>query len=114
MNTMLAKIQQIFENDGLKPLYDHIRNLLLGAILLAAGTFQMQHATYSPIDRVAGEFLGWGVVAIGVALTSLNFLDGIFKLAKFSHPLPYRLLLIIVYLVLAARLVMVLWAFRGE
>uniref|UniRef100_UPI003F490757 hypothetical protein n=1 Tax=Cupriavidus necator TaxID=106590 RepID=UPI003F490757 len=108
------KFQQFFENDHLKPLYDHIRNLLLGAVLLAAGTFQTQHATRNPFDQIAGDFVGWGVIVIGAVLTVLNFIDGIVKLARFSHPLPYRLLLIVAYIILAARLVMVLWAFRSE
>ena len=50
----------------------------------------------------------------GVILLLLNFLDGLYKLAKLNWHTAYQIAMTICYIALSVRLVQLILAFRGE
>ena len=50
----------------------------------------------------------------GVILLLLNFLDGLYRLAKVNWHAAYQIVMTICYVALSVRLVQLILAFRGE
>ena len=72
---MLRFLRQLAENDNaLKLLFDHVRNIGLSALVLGAATWKHDHArSGSAVDMVAVGLL----YAMGVFLFSVNFYNGV-------------------------------------
>jgi len=58
--------------------------------------------------------IGRGVEVFGVILLLLNFLDGLYKLARLNWHTAYQIVMSICYIALSVRLVQLILAFRGE
>ena len=57
--------------------------------------------------------IGRGVMLFGVILLLLNFVDGLYKLAKLNWHIAYQALMAILYIALSVRLIQLILAFRG-
>ncbi len=110
---MLKLLDKFVGQDRTKPIFDHLRNLLMCTLLLAAGHFQLEH----PVGMFAGStlqrFMGYGVVGIALILIVLNLLDGMCQLNKLRHPTFLKLGLIVAYIIIAVRVVVVTSSFRA-
>jgi hypothetical protein len=49
----------------------------------------------------------------GVILLLLNFVDGLYKLAKLNWHIAYQMLMAVLYIALSVRLIQLILAFRG-
>ena len=58
--------------------------------------------------------VGRGVELFGVILLLLNFLDGLYRLAKVNWHAAYQIVMTICYVAPSMRLVQLIPAFRGE
>ena len=58
--------------------------------------------------------VGRGVELFGVILLLLNFLDGLYKLARLEWHVAYQIVMTVFYVALSARLIQLILAFRGE
>ena len=58
--------------------------------------------------------VGRGVMLFGVVLLVLNFLDGLYKLARLDWHVAYQIVMTLCYIALSARLIQLILAFRGE
>lgn len=98
--------RMLFDEGGAKEIFDHVRNLLMGSVIIAAGSYAIRQAPDVEIFGVANlEIAGIGVAAIGFMLVGLNLLDGLFKLTRIGSPLALRIALVGVYVFLSMRLV---------
>ncbi|KAA0889950.1 hypothetical protein [Pusillimonas sp. ANT_WB101] len=111
---MLKLLEKFVVHDKIKLIFDHLRNLLMCTLLLAAGHFQLENPVGVFADSTLQRFLGYGVVGIALALIVLNLLDGMSQLNKLRHPFIFKLGLIIVYVVVAIRVVVVTSTFRAS
>ncbi|HUG56784.1 MAG TPA: hypothetical protein VL002_00940 [Candidimonas sp.] len=109
---MLKALEIFFAQEKTKPIFDHLRNLLVCTLLLAAGSFQLKQPFGIFADSVFQSLLGYGVVAMAVILILLNLLDGIYKLSKIRHPFIFKLGLIVAYIIITIRVVVVTSLFR--
>ena len=70
------------------------------------------------VDRLFGYLrhglIGRGVMLFGIILLVLNFLDGLYKLAKLNWHIAYQIVMTIFYVALSVRLIQLILAFRGE
>jgi hypothetical protein len=57
--------------------------------------------------------VGRGVMLFGVILLVLNFVDGLYKLAKLNWHIAYQMLMAVLYIALSVRLIQLILAFRG-
>ena len=97
-----------------KELFSHIEKLIIGTLIVSAGA----HVSSSEPAIVLFGYLrhgliGRGVVLFGIILLLLNFLDGLYKLAKLNWHAAYQVLMTFLYVALSVRLIQLILAFRG-
>jgi hypothetical protein len=95
-----------------KAIFDHLRNFLICAFLLAVGTNELKEHTSSFLGLIPTKFSGIGVIAIAISLIALNLYDGIRKISKTKHHLILTFVLIFLYIFFAIRVVQMTWDFR--
>ena len=106
--------QQIaFERAGLKAVFEHVRNLVLATLIIAAGVHANVYWPHMPALAVFEfEPWGYGVAAVGLILAILNLLDGLHKLARRNAPILLRVLVIMLYLFFSVRVAQLIYLFR--
>ena len=60
------------------------------------------------------SLVGRGVMLIGVVILALNFIDGLYKLAKLNWHVAWQIVMSLFYIALSVRLIQLILAFRGE
>jgi phosphoglycerol transferase MdoB-like AlkP superfamily enzyme len=106
--------QQIaFEGAGLKAVFEHVRNLVLATLIIAAGVHANVYWPHMPALAIFEfEPWGYGVAAVGFILAILNLLDGLYKLARMNTPILLRVVVIMFYLFFAVRVAQLIYLFR--
>jgi hypothetical protein len=94
-------------------IFDNIKNLLVCALLFAAGTSALRADYQQFIGVLVAGATGWGLIGVSAVLMFLNVSDGIRRLGKLRYHVAIQVLVSLVYLLIAARLVEVVWAFRA-
>lgn len=114
---MLRKNLDRFGNaldDGLtKTIFDHVRNFLMCAFLLAIGTTEFRDHPSQLITPAGGQYTGIAIIVIACCLFIINLVDGIRKLARFAWHRLLIVALIATYALVSLRLVEIAWHFRG-
>ncbi|WP_339540752.1 hypothetical protein [Pseudomonas sp. RA_5y_Pfl1_P24] len=111
---MLALWKRYFallENDLSTQIFDNVKNLLVCVLLFAAGTNTLVSQQDLFIGVFASSVAGWGLIVLSMLL---SVSDGIRRLAKLRYHLALQLLLILVYLVVAERVVEIVWGLRAH
>src|SRR3954463_9182559 len=98
-----------------KEIFSHVEKLIIGTLIVSAGA----HVSSSEPAIVLFGYLrhglvGRGVELFGLILLLLNFLDGLYKLAKLDWHVAYQLVMSLCYITLSVRLIQLILAFRGE
>ena len=88
-----------------KGIFEHARNLLMCATLLALGLVARTRSD----DLLGGSLLkgvtGWGVIAVATALALLNLVMGVIRLRQWKHWKLWSAALLAAYAVIALRVV---------
>ncbi|WP_339530958.1 MULTISPECIES: hypothetical protein [unclassified Pseudomonas] len=111
MHALWKRYLALLENDLSTQIFDNVKNLLVCALLFAAGTNTLVGQQDLFIGVFASSVAGWGLIVLSMLL---NVSDGIRRLAKLRYHLALQLLLILVYLVVAERVVEIVWGFRAH
>lgn len=98
-----------------KEIFGHVEKMIIGTLIVSAGA----HVSSTEPAIVLFGYLrhglvGRGVELFGVVLLILNFLDGLYKLARLDWHAAYQIAMSICYVVLSVRLIQLILAFRGE
>ena len=98
-----------------KELFSHVEKMIIGTLIVSAGA-HVSSADPSVIlfGYLPHVVIGRGVILFGVILLLLNFVDGLYKLAKLNWHIAYQILMAIIYFSLSIRLIQLILAFRGE
>ena len=105
---------RLFDQGSLKELFDHVRNLLMATLIIAAGSYAIsQAATVELFGALDVEFSGYIVLAIGVFLAVLNALNGLHQLNKQQWHIGFRIGAIILYFVVTVRILQLVVALRN-
>lgn len=107
------KLLELVDADSTKAVFDHVRNVLMCALLIAAGVFESQQRVGLISDVTAGEFVGWGLVSIGIVLALFNLLAGLSQLSKLPYHRLWMALVLVAYVLASVRGVVVLTVFRA-
>jgi len=101
-------------DDGLsKAIFDHMRNFLMCAFLLAIGTAEFRYHKYPLFDFIPEYFSGLGIIAISFMLIGLNLYDGIRKISKSKYHFILTVVLVTIYLSMSVRVIELTWSFRS-
>jgi hypothetical protein len=97
-----------------KEIFSYVEKMIIGTLIVSAGA----HVSSNEPAIVLFGYLrhglvGRGIEIFGVVLLLLNFLDGLYKLARLSWHTAYQILLSLCYIALSVRLVQLIMAFRG-
>jgi len=95
-----------------KAVFDHLRNFLICAFLLAIGTNEFREHTSILFGLISSQYSGLGVIAISCLLIALNLYDGIRKISRTKYHVIFTIILIVLYLFLSIRVVEMAWNFR--
>jgi len=107
-----------FYSENLEPLskelFSHVEKLIVGTLIISAGA----HVSSTEPAIVLFGYLrhgliGRGVMLFGVILLLLNFVDGLYKLAKLNWHIAYQTAMAVLYVALSIRLIQLILAFRG-
>ncbi|KGF62677.1 hypothetical protein [Pseudomonas lutea] len=113
MRKIWARYVALLEQDFSTQIFDNIKNLLVCALLFAAGTSALRADYQQFIGVLVAGATGWGLIGVSAVLMFLNVSDGIRRLGKLRYHVAIQVLVSLVYLLIAARLVEVVWAFRA-
>lgn len=113
MAELLRHICRLLDNGLNKDVFDNLRNFLMCSLLLAAGSSTLTGDGKVFFGLFAAHMAGVGLIALAVFLMLLNMADGLRKLAKARHPLLLQIILCLVYMLLAVRVVEIVWQFRA-
>ena len=97
-----------------KEVFDHIRNYLVCALILAIGTSEIKQHSSLLFGLMPGKYSGVAVVAFSFALIALNLYDGIRKLSRSRYHRALTICLVILYIFLSVRVVEMAWHYRFE
>jgi hypothetical protein len=104
---------RLFDEGGLKGLFDHVRNLLMATLIIAAGGYVIrQAATIELFGVLYDELTGYIVLAIGAFLGILNALYGLYQLNKQKWHIGIRIVVIVIYVVGTLRLIQLVVVLR--
>lgn len=104
----------LLDNDLNTKIFDNIKNLLVCALLFAAGSNALHSHHELFLGLFGSSLTGWGLIAVSGGLMLLNISDGLRKLSKLRYHTLLQALLCLLYLVLAVRLVEIVWSFRAD
>lgn len=98
-----------------KEVSSHVEKMIIGTLIVSAGAHV---SSADPAIELFGYLrhglVGRGVELFGVILLVLNFLDGLYKLAKLEWHVAYQIVMTVCYVALSVRLIQLILAFRGE
>ena len=97
-----------------KEIFSHVEKMIIGTLIVSAGA----HVSSNEPAIVLFGYLrhglvGRGVMLFGVILLLLNFVDGLYKLARLNWHMAYQVLMSFLYIALSVRLIQLILAFRA-
>jgi hypothetical protein len=98
-----------------KEMFGYVEKMIIGTLIVSAGA----HVSSNEPAIVLFGYLrhglvGRGVMLFGVILLVLNFLDGLYKLARLDWHIAYQVVMTVCYIALSVRLIQLIMAFRAE
>ena len=107
--------RKLIDEGGLKELFEHVKNLLMATLVMAAGSYGIKQAAVLEVFGVFDVgFSGYVVLAIGVLLAVLNAINGFHKLNKQQWHVGFRVAAIFIYFVVTMRLVQLVVMLRSS
>ena len=109
---IIRQINTALDRGLAKSVFDHIRNFLMCAFLLAIGTAEFTQQTNLFLGLVSSQYSGTGVIGLSIILICLNLYDGIRKISRTKYHLILTIVLISIYIFLSIRVIEMTWDFR--
>ena len=98
-----------------KEIFSHVEKMIIGTLIVSAGAHvSSNEPAIALFGYLRHGLIGRGVELFGVILLVLNFLDGLYKLARLEWHAAYQIVMTFCYVALSVRLIQLILAFRGE
>ena len=98
-----------------KEIISHIEKMIIGTLIVSAGAHvSSQEPAVQLFGYLRHSLVGRGVMLVGVIILLLNFVDGLYKLAKVNWHVAWQIVMSVCYVALSIRLIQLILAFRGE
>jgi hypothetical protein len=98
-----------------KELVSHIEKIIIGTLIVSAGAHvSSNEPSIQLFGYLRHSLIGRGVMLVGVIVLLLNFVDGLYKLAKVNWHVAWQIVMSVFYIALSVRLIQLILAFRGE
>jgi len=97
-----------------KEMVSHIEKLIIGTLIVSAGAHvSSDEPSIQLFGYLRHSLVGRGVMLIGVVILALNFIDGLYKLAKVNRHVAWQIVMSFFYIAVSVRLIQLILAFRG-
>ncbi|MDF9619506.1 hypothetical protein P5705_17815 [Pseudomonas entomophila] len=113
MRRLWRKYLDLLEADLSTKVFDNFKNLLVCALLFAAGTEAIHGDHQILLGLWVSSLSGWGLILVSAVLLLLNVSDTLHRLAKLPYHTVLQVVLCLLYLILASRVVEIVWSFRA-
>ena len=105
-----ANVEPIF-----KEIVSHIEKIIIGTLIVSAGApVSSNEPSIQLFGYLRHSLVGRGVMLIGIIVLLLNFIDGLYKLAKVNWHVAWQIVMSVFYIALSVRMIQLILAFRGE
>lgn len=98
-----------------KEIVSHIEKIIIGTLIVSAGAHVSSN---EPAIQLFGylrhSLVGRGVMLVGVIILLLNFIDGLYRLARVNWHVAWQIVMSVFYIALSVRMIQLILAFRGE
>jgi type IV secretory pathway VirB2 component (pilin) len=107
-----------FYAENVEPVYkemvSHIEKLIIGTLIVSAGAHvSSEEPAVQLFGYLRHSLVGRGVMLVGVIVLALNFIDGLYKLARVNWHVAWQIVMSFFYIALSVRLIQLILAFRG-
>jgi hypothetical protein len=113
MKKLWKQYLALLEKDLSAKVFDNVKNLLVCALLFAAGTSALRGEHPVLLGLLGSQVAGWSLIAISAVLLFLNISDGLHRVARQRYHVVILVVLWVFYLVVAVRIVEIVWNFRS-
>lgn len=114
MQKLWRRYLSLLDNDLNTKIFDNIKNLLVCAFLFAAGTNALNSNPRMFLGVFGSTATGSGLILLSAVLMVMNISDGLRRLSRLRHHVAFQILLFVLYIVVAERLVEIVWNFRVD
>lgn len=114
MRRFLTKFWSQLDEGIIKDVFDNLRNFLMCALLFAAGNDALYGDSRLLLGLFVSHLVGWGMICLAAALMLLNICDGLKKLSKLRYHVVFQVLVCLFYIIMAERIVELVWNFRSS
>ncbi|MDI2590583.1 hypothetical protein POF45_03930 [Pseudomonas sp. 681] len=112
MSRLWRKYLALLDTDFTTQVFDNIKNLLVCALLFAAGTNALHSEHHLYMGVMGSNVAGWVLIAVSTVLLLLNVSDGMRRLSRLRYHTALQVILFLMYLILAERVVEIVWDLR--
>ena len=109
---LMKWLNSALDRGAIKQVFDHVRNYMICAFILAIGTTELRQQESQFFDLIPSGYAGLGVIAVAVLLICINLYDGIRRIYRSKNHALLIAALVVLYLFISARVVEMAWDFR--
>ena len=95
MHSLWKRYLEWLDKDLSAKVFDNFKNMVLCALLLAAGTDALRTGHHLFMSPMASGSTGWGLIMISVVLMLLNMSDGVRRLSRLRYHTVWLILIVI-------------------
>ena len=114
MRKIWRRYLDLLDHDLNTKVFDNVKNLLVCALLFAAGSDALNGTQQVFMGLWGSKLAGLGLIAVSAVLMLMNISDGLHRLAKLRYHTLLQVFFCLLYLVIAVRVVEIVWGFRAD
>ena len=108
----IKRLNSALDRGVIKQIFDHVRNYLICAFILAVGTTELRQQESQFFDLIPPGYAGSGVIFVASILICFNLYDGIRRISRSKYHISLTIGLVLTYLFLSVRVIEMAWDFR--
>ena len=114
MRNIWRRYLDLLDHDLNTKVFDNVKNLLVCALLFAAGSNALNGNQQIFLGLWGSQLTGLGLIVVSAVLMLMNISDGLHRLAKLRYHALLQAFFCLLYLVIAVRVVEMVWGFRAD
>jgi hypothetical protein len=114
MSKLWKRYLHLLDQDLNTKVFDNIKNLLVCALLFAAGSNALNGNHQIFMGLWGSQMTGLGLIVVSALLMLMNISDGLHRLAKMRYHVLLQVFFCLLYLIVAVRVVEIVWSFRAD
>jgi hypothetical protein len=108
----INRLNSALDRGAIKQIFDHVRNYMICAFVLALGTTELRQQESQFFDLIPPGYAGTGVIFVAGVLICFNLYDGIRRISRSRYHFSLTIGLVLLYLFLSVRVIETAWDFR--